>query len=48
MEPNIEPCGVPDKSISKRLSVPFIFTACFVRFKYECTKVTASSDKPYA
>ena len=22
-------------------------TPCFLRFKYECTKVTASSEKPY-
>ena len=48
MGPNIELCGIPDKSICKTLSVPFIFTSCFLLFKYECTKVTASSDKPYA
>ena len=28
MELNIEPCGIPDKSIGKTLSVPFIFTPC--------------------
>ena len=48
MGPNIEPCGIPDKTIRKTLSVSFIFTSSFPRFKYECTKVTASSDKPYA
>ena len=48
MGPNIEVCGVPDKSIWKALSVPFIFTPRFVRFKYEYTKVTESSDKTYA
>ena len=37
MGPNIEPCGIPDKSIWKALSVPFIFTPCFPRFKYEYT-----------
>ena len=46
MGPNIEPCGIPDKSIWKTLSVSFIFTPYFLRFKYEFTKVTASSDKP--
>ena len=45
MRPNIEPCGIPDKRILKTLSVTFIFTPCFLHFKYECTKVTASSDK---
>ena len=48
MGPNIEPCGIPDKSVWKTLSVSFIFTSCFLRFKYECTKVNASSDKSYA
>ena len=47
MELNIEPCGILDKSIQKTLSVSFIFTPCFLRFKYD-TKVTASSDKPFA
>ena len=45
--PNVEPCGIPDKKIWKTLSVPIIFTPCLIRFKYECTKVTATSDKPY-
>ena len=39
------------KSIWKTPSVSFIFTyfyIYFLHFKYECTKVTASSDKPYA
>ena len=40
----IEPCGIPDRSVWKTLSVPFIFTPCFLSFKYECTKNTASSD----
>ena len=48
MGSNIEPCGIPDKSIRKKLSVLFLFTSCFPYFKYECTKVTASFDKPYA
>ena len=47
MELNIEPCDILDKSIQKTLSVSFIFTPCFLRFKYD-TKVTASSDKPFA
>ena len=34
MGPNIEPCGIHDKNIWKKLSVPFIFTPCFLRFKY--------------
>ena len=38
MGPNIEPCAIPDESI---------FTPCFLRFKYECTTVTASSEKLY-
>ena len=33
MGPNVEPCAIPDESI---------FTPCFLCFKYECTKVTAS------
>ena len=33
MGPNIEPCGIPDKSIWKTLSVSFIFTSCFLHFK---------------
>ena len=41
---NIEFCGVPGKKIRKTLSVSFIFTPCFLRFTYECTKVTASSE----
>ena len=44
MGPNIKPCGIHDKSVSKTLSVSFIFTPCFLRFKYEHTKATASSD----
>ena len=48
MGPNIDPCGIPDRSIWKTLSMSFIFTPYFLHFKYECTKVTASSDKPYA
>ena len=45
---NIEPFGIPDKSIWEVPSVSFSFTSYFLRFKYECTKVTAISDKPYA
>ena len=45
MEPNTQLCGIPDKSIRKTLSVPFVCTACFLRFEYESTKVTVSSDK---
>ena len=48
MEFNIEPCGIPDKSIGKTLSVPFIFTPCSLCFQYECAKVPASFDKSYA
>ena len=48
MGPNIEPCGIADTSTWKTLSVTFIFTPCFLGFKYEFTKVTTSSDKPYA
>ena len=48
MGPNIEPCGIPDKSMWKALSVSLIFAPCFPRFKHECTKVNASSDKSYA
>ena len=48
MGPNKEPCGIPGKSIWKTLSVSFIFTPRFLPFKYEYTKVTASSDQPYA
>ena len=48
MGPNIEPCGIPNKSIWKTLSVPFIVSPCFLRFKYQCAKVTASFDKLYA
>ena len=48
MGPNIESCGIPDKSVWKTLSVSFNFTRCFLHFKYECTKVTTSPDKPYA
>ena len=44
MGPNIEPCGIPGKSIWKTLSVSFILTPRFLPFKYEYTKVTASSD----
>ena len=43
MGPNIEARGIPDKSIH---SVIYFYN-CFLRFKNECTKVTASSDKPY-
>ena len=39
MGPNIEPCGIPDKSMWKALSVSLIFAPCFPRFKHECTKV---------
>ena len=45
MGPNIELCGIPDKSIWKTLSVPFIFTSYILRFKYVYTKITVSSDK---
>ena len=48
MRPNIEPCGMLDKSIWKEHSVLFIFTPCVLCFKYEYTKVTESSDKVYA
>ena len=48
MGPNVEPCGIPDKSNSKTLSSSFVFLPSFLRFKYECTKVTASSEKTYA
>ena len=44
----MEPCGTPNKSISKELSPSFIFAPCFINFKYEYTNVTASSDKAYA
>ena len=47
MGPNIEPCGIPDKSMWKALSVSLIFAPCFPWFKHECTKVNASSDKSY-
>ena len=30
MAPNIEPCGIPDKSIWKTPSVSFIVTPCFL------------------
>ena len=43
MGPNIEARGIPDKSIH---SVIYFYNR-FLRFKNECTKVTASSDKPY-
>ena len=43
MGPNIEPRSIPDKSIH---SVIYFYNR-FLRFKYECTKVTVSSDKPY-
>ena len=46
MMPNLEPCVVPEKSVWKALSVSFILPH-FLCFKYECTKVTTSSDKPY-
>ena len=48
MGPYVEPCSMRDKSIWKILSGSFIFTPSCLRFKYECTKVTTSSDKPYA
>ena len=48
MGPDMEPFGIPDKSIWKTLSVSLIFTPCFLRFKYEYAKVTTSSDKSYA
>ena len=41
MRPNTEFCDVPDKRIWKTLSLSFIFTPCFLRFKYEYTRVTA-------
>ena len=47
MGPNIKPCVYLIKVFEKH-SVSFIFTPSFLRFKYECTKVTASFDKPYA
>ena len=43
MGPNIEARGIPDKSIH---SVIYFYNR-FLRFKNECAKVTASSDKPY-
>ena len=48
MGPNIEPCGILDKSMCKALSVSLIFAPCFLLFKHECTRVNASSDKSYA
>ena len=45
--PNIDPCGIPSKSIWKTHLVLFIFTPCFLRFKYEYTKATVSYDKQY-
>ena len=47
MRPNIEPWGIPDKSIWKALSVSLIFTNFFYILGMD-TKVTASSDKPCA
>ena len=32
MGPNVEPYGIPDKSILKTLSVPFLHPPCFLRF----------------
>ena len=48
MESYVEPSGLPDQSIWKTLSVSFIFTPFILALTYECTKVTASSDKTYA
>ena len=33
--PRMDPWGTPDKRIWKKLSVSFILTLCFLRFKYE-------------
>ena len=46
--PDVESYAILDESIWKTLSVSFSFTACFLRFEYECTKVTESSGKQYA
>ena len=43
--PNTEHQHTPSESIWKLL---FLHPCFFLRFKYEYTKVTASSDKPYA
>ena len=46
MGPNIEPCGIPDESIWKTLSVPFFYTL-FYTFEVWMQKSYTFSDKPY-
>ena len=48
MGPNIKPCGIPEKVFEKHYQCHVVLHLCFLHFKYECTKVTAPSDKPYA
>ena len=46
IEPNIEPCGIPDKIFWNALKMLFILTFCFRSFKYEFRKVTVSKLSP--